>query len=62
MEEDFRRICRRIGVEASLPHENVSSTKSYEQFYESEADARIVRDRYAEHFGLLQYEQTLPVQ
>ena len=62
MEEDFRRICKRIGVEASLPRENVSSTKSYEQFYESEADARITRDRYAEDFELLQYEQTLPVQ
>lgn len=36
LEEDFRHICSRIGVNADLPKLNVSNTISYRKFYTNE--------------------------
>ena len=46
IQKDFERITDRIGVEASLPHRNATSHRSYESYY-SEETVNLVRDLYA---------------
>lgn len=58
IEDDFEEICGRIGIEASLPHQNVSNTENHSIFYRSQKDVQIVLDRYDLDFDLLEYEKT----
>jgi hypothetical protein len=51
--EDFKQVCERIGVQASLPLKNVSKTKPYQEFYNPET-IELVRRTFApdiETFG-----------
>jgi len=41
IDEDFTKICSRIGIFASLPKLNVSNTIPYQEFYNSETKALI---------------------
>jgi hypothetical protein len=53
LEEDFDEICRRIGVEAALPHSNPSSHAPYTEYYTPET-IELVRETYRpdiEFFG-----------
>jgi chondroitin 4-sulfotransferase 11 len=53
LEEDFRTICRRIGVQAALPHEKASANRDYRRGYTPDA-AEVVARRFArdiEEFG-----------
>lgn len=43
--EDFREVCRRIGVDAELPHENRTRHRDYREFY----DTRLI-ERVGEHW------------
>lgn len=43
--EDFATVCARLGVNASLPHANVSKHEDYRSYYTS-----ATRDLVAEHF------------
>lgn len=61
--DDFQQISDHIGVDASLPRQNVTNTTgTHGRFYESEKDAQIVLDRYAQDFHFLQYKKSLPDQ
>ena len=51
LEQDFATICRRIGVEANLPHLNRSAgSRSTEEDYRNSYDDRLI-DRVADHFA-----------
>ena len=39
LEEDFGHVCRLLGIEASLPHLNRSSHRSYQEYYDEETRA-----------------------
>jgi len=45
LEEDFARVCMRLGVEALLPRDNASNHRDYRTYYTSAA-----RDLVAHHF------------
>lgn len=36
IEEDFRAICRKVGITASLPHVNKSKRTDYRDYYDAE--------------------------
>lgn len=53
LREDFREVCRRIGVKAELPHLKKSADRSYRLLYTPEA-RQVVAQRFAgdlERFG-----------
>jgi hypothetical protein len=37
LEEDFKKICRQIGISASLPKFNVSKTRPYQEYYNNKS-------------------------
>ncbi len=55
LNEDFEKICSRIGISASLPKLNVSNTKPYREFYSSETK-ELVRRAFDPDISLLEYE------
>jgi hypothetical protein len=55
LDDDFKTICSRIGVSASLPKLNVSNTKPYRQFYNEETK-ELVRRTYEPDIKLFGYE------
>ena len=46
LQEDFDTICRRIGIEAELPHEKASANRDYRRAYTPEA-AEVVARHFA---------------
>jgi len=55
LDADFKIICSRIGLSASLPKLNVSNTKPYRQFYNEETK-ELVRRAYEPDIRLFGYE------
>jgi hypothetical protein len=45
LDEDFARVCARIGVQAGLPHVNVTNHRDYRTYY-----TPATRERVAQHF------------
>lgn len=55
IEEDWKKICHRIGVQAEIPHENRTSHPAYAECYTAET-WDIVADRYREDIRIFGYE------
>jgi hypothetical protein len=55
IEDDFKTICSRIGVQALLPKLNVSNTKPYQEFY-SEETRELVRSTFDADIKLFGYD------
>ena len=55
IDADFRKICSRIGISASLPKLNVSNTKPYQEFY-TDKSRELVRQSFAPDIELFEYE------
>lgn len=55
LDTDFKAICSRIGISASLPKLNVSNTKPYRQFYSNETK-ELVRRAFDADIKLLGYD------
>ena len=53
--DDFHLICSRIGVSASLPKENVSRVKPYQEYY-SEETKELVRRTFEPDISLFKYD------
>jgi hypothetical protein len=55
IDDDFKKICSRIGVSASLPKLNVSNLKPYREFYNNEAKD-LVWKTYSPDITFFQYD------
>jgi hypothetical protein len=55
IEDDFKIICSRVGISASLPKLNVSNTKPYQLFYNEET-IELVRQAFDADISLLGYD------
>ena len=55
LDDDFRTICTRIGVDATLPVMNVSRTKPYQSYYTDET-RELVRRTFAPDIEMFGYE------
>lgn len=55
LDTDFKIICSRIGVSASLPRLNVSKTKPYQQYY-SEETKELIRRTFDADISLFGYD------
>ncbi len=53
--DDFKKICSRIGISASLPKLNVSNSKAYQQFYTDET-RELVRRTFDSDIVLFEYD------
>lgn len=62
LEEDFERICERLGVDRTLPHRNKTGDRRppLASYYENDAVADAVRTLYADDFSLLDYSREVP--
>jgi len=54
LDDDFREICRRIGISAALPRINVSKEKPYQAYYTPET-IELVRRTFAPDIDLFGY-------
>ena len=54
LEEDFQRVCQRLGVVKTLPHLNQSAHRSYRRYYDEETRA-IIAERYRADIELFGY-------
>jgi hypothetical protein len=45
LHQDFAKVCRKVGIEAELPHLNVSRHRDYRSYYDEP-----MRNKVAEHF------------
>ena len=55
IDADFREICSRIGISASLPKLNVSNTKPYQEYY-SDNSRELVRRTFEPDITLFEYD------
>jgi len=62
LEEDFDRICERLGVDRELPHRNRTGDRRppLRTYYERDAVADAVRTLYADDFSVLDYSRQVP--
>jgi len=57
IEQDFKKICARLGVDASLPHQNrTKRERDYESFYKANSKWK-VSNVYKHDFKLLGYDR-----
>ncbi len=54
LDEDFTKICRRLGIQAELPRLNVSNARDYREFYDDEM-RKIIARSYDEDIHRLGY-------
>jgi hypothetical protein len=52
--EDFATVCRRIGIEAELPHENASEHGAWRSYYTDET-AALVAEAYRDDIEMFGY-------
>ncbi|MPZ18406.1 MAG: hypothetical protein GEV06_10905 [Luteitalea sp.] len=64
IEEDFAKVCERLGVHAQLPHANETrgDRARLESYYANEAIQRRVQDVYAKDFELFGYSVRPPAE
>lgn len=55
LDDDFKRICSRIGVKAELPKLNVSSKKPYQSYY-SDHTRKLVKHAFADDIEFFKYD------
>jgi hypothetical protein len=55
LEADFKTICARIGISASLPRHNVSYRKPYQQYYKEDTK-ELVRQTFETDVSLFGYD------
>jgi len=55
LDNDFAHVCGAIGINATLPVFNVSSSSSYRDFYTADS-RKLVEDMYAEDIEYFQYK------
>lgn len=55
LEQDFRRICRKIGVPFNLPHKNKSRHRNYRKYYTEKTKNLVVR-YFKQDIELFDYE------
>ena len=55
LENDFKKVCDHIGIEARLPKLNISNEKSYREFYTAET-ADLVRKKFSEDIAMFDYD------
>lgn len=55
IDQDFQNICTRIGISANLPKINVSNTRPYQEFYNSET-REMIRKTFEPDIALFNYE------
>ena len=55
LEEDFQRVCRRLGMVRTLPHLNRSEHGDYRSYYDEETRA-VIAERYRTDIELFGYE------
>lgn len=62
LEEDFRHVCDRLDVDASLPHRNASDApeRNLTEYFSDPEVADVVRSVYARDFELLPYGRDVP--
>lgn len=54
IEEDFAKICQRIGIQAELPHSNKSKHKAYQEYY-NDHTRNLVATHFKEDIELFNY-------
>lgn len=54
LDDDFREICKHIGITAALPHLNLSNTRPYQTFYDEES-IELVRTTFKADIDLFNY-------
>ncbi len=59
IEEDFKKICEKIGIEVKLKHENKTKHKSYWRYYDEET-IEIVRKEFSRDIDLFYSELAVP--
>lgn len=60
LQEDFREVCRRLGVDVELAHRNVTGRqRPYQSYYTAATAARVV-ELYRSDFEVLGYELRVP--
>lgn len=55
LQEDFQRVCQRIGKEASLPHLKASQRGHYREYYDAET-VQIVADWFEKDIQYFEYQ------
>lgn len=55
IDEEFKKICSKIGVTATLPHLNVSKTRHYRDFYSPET-RELIYKYYQKDIDFFGYE------
>ena len=62
LQEDFKHVCDRLGVDRKLPHRNKTGADRppLASYYERDAVADTVRTLYADDFSLLDYSRQVP--
>jgi hypothetical protein len=55
LEQDFKKVCKKLKIQANLPHINQSNKKDYREFY-NEKMIKIVEKNFKEDVELFGYE------
>ena len=55
LSEDFATVCSKVGVDASLPHENASKHDGYKKYY-NDTTAALIADAFKEDIDAFGYE------
>ncbi len=55
LSEDFATVCRKIGVDASLPHENASKHDGYKKYY-NDTTASLIEEAFKPDIDAFGYE------
>jgi hypothetical protein len=56
LDQDFKKICNKIGIEAELPHKNKSKRKRDYRKYYTEETKKLVEKAFREDIELFYYE------